>query len=100
MNEILRKFAPNNIAGGPKNAPCNVRIIKGKVYWLSSMAIDNLGFYRNYNDSLRPIKGNTTSNRSAIIGYYTTGNTSMAQSAPTKKIELSTNVPRVLFITG
>lgn len=47
MNEILKQFTPNNIAGCPKNAPCNVRIIKGKVYWLSSMAIGNPAFYRN-----------------------------------------------------
>ena len=90
---------------GPKNAPCNVQIEKGKVYWLSSLSIHPtsktiLIFHRNGTDSLMAIKGNTTSNQLPIIGYYTTGNTSMAQSAPTNKIELSTNMPRVLFITG
>ena len=90
---------------GPKNAPCNVQIEKGKVYWLSSLSIHPtsntlLIFHRNGTDSLMAIKGNTTSNQLPIIGYYTTGNTSMAKSAPTNKKELSANVPRVLFITG
>lgn len=100
MNEIIKQFTPNNIAGCPKNAPCNVRIIKGKVHWLSSMAIGTLLFYRNNNDSLRPIKGNTAPNQSAIIGYHTTGNTSMAQSVPTNKVDLVTAVPRVIFIVA
>ena len=91
---------------GPKNAPCNVQIEKGKVYWLSSLSITSttlstsLIFHRNGVDSLMPIKGNTTSDQSSIIGYYTTGNTRMAQSAPTNKVDLVTNVPRVMFITG
>lgn len=85
---------------GAKITPCSVRITKGRVYWLSSMVIGTPAFYRNYNDSLRPIKGNTTSNQSAIIGYYTTGNTSMAQSAPTNKVDLVTALPRVMFVVA
>lgn len=86
-------------AVGAKNAPCNVQIIKGKVYWLSSMIIGTPAFFRNATDSLMPIKGTTTSNQSAVIGYYTTGNTSMAQSAPTNKVDLVSPVPRVMFVT-
>ena len=86
-------------AVGSKNAPCNVQIIKGKVYWLSSMVIGSPAFYRNATDSLMPIKGTQVSNQSAIIGYYTTGNTSMAQSAPTNKQDLLLAVPRVMFVT-
>lgn len=84
---------------GAKNAPCNVQIIKGKVYWLSSLVIGSPAFYRNYNDSLKPIKGNTASNQGTIIGYYTTGNTSIAQSAPTNKVDLISPLPRVMFVT-
>ena len=92
-------------ATGAKNAPCNVQIEKGKVYWLSSLSINPntsgvLVFPRNGPDSLRPIKGNTTSDQLSIIGYYTTGNTRMAQSVPTNKVDLVTIVPRVMFITG
>ena len=85
---------------GAKNAPCNVQITKGKVYWLSSMAIGSPAFYRNDNDSLRPIKGNTAPSQGAIIGYYTTGNTSMAQSAPANKVDLVSPVPRVMFVVA
>ena len=85
---------------GAKSAPCNVQITKGRVYWLSSMVIGTPTFYRNAPDSLMPIKGNTTSSQSAIIGYYTTGNTSMAQSAPTNKVDLAIGVPRVIFIVA
>ncbi len=89
---------------GPKNAPCNVQIEKGKVYWLSSLSISPtsnlLIFHRNGADSLFPIKGATTALQATVIGYYTENNTSMAQSAPKNKIELSTSMPRVLFITG
>lgn len=85
---------------GAKSAPCNVQIIKGRVYWLSSMVVGTPAFYRNNNDSLRPIKGNTALNQSAIIGYHTTGNTSMAQSVPTNKVDLVTAVPRVIFIVA
>ena len=88
------------ISVGAKSAPCNVQITKGMVYWLSSMVIGTPAFYRNFSDSLRPIKGNTASNQSAIIGYYTTGNTSMAQSAPTNKVDLATSVPRVVFVVA
>lgn len=85
---------------GAKSAPCNVQITKGMVYWLSSMVIGTPAFYRNYNDSLRPIKGNTAANHATIIGYYTTGNSSMAQSAPTNKIDLGNAAPRVMFIVA
>lgn len=85
---------------GAKNAPCNVQITKGKVYWLSSLPIGATGFYRNTTDTLFAIKGNALANQSAVIGYYTTGNTSMMQSAPTNKVDLVNPVPRVLFITG
>lgn len=85
---------------GAKSAPCNVQITKSRVYWLSSMVIGTPTFYRNAPDSLMPIKGNTTSNQSAIIGYYTTGNTSMAQSAPTNKVDSAISVPRVVFIVA
>lgn len=84
---------------GAKNAPCSVQITKGKVYWLSSMALGSPAFYRNATDSLMPIKDTSTSNQGAIIGYYTTGNTSMAQSAPTNKVDLISPVPRVMFVT-
>ena len=96
-------FTSNNIdcgTTGAKSAPCNVQITKGRVYWLSSMVIGTPTFYRNAPDSLMPIKGNTTSSQSAIIGYYTTGNTSMAQSAPTNKVDLAIGVPRVIFIVA
>lgn len=85
---------------GAKNAPCNVQITKGKVYWLSSLPIGAPAFHRNTTDSLFPIKGSTSASSMAIIGYYTTGNTGMAQSAPTNKLDISTNAPRVLFITS
>ena len=87
-------------ATGAKNAPCSVQITKGKVYWLSSLSIGSLSFYRNAPDSLFAIKGATAAAQSAIIGYYTTGNTNMAQSAPTSKIDVSTYVPRVMFIVA
>lgn len=96
-------FTSNNIdcgTAGAKSAPCNVQITKGRVYWLSSMVIGTPAFYRNAADSLMPIKGNTTSSQSAIIGYYTAGNTSMAQSAPTNKVDLAIAVPRVMFIVA
>lgn len=90
------------VAVGPKNAPCNVQIKKGKVYWLSSLSIGSSQptLHRVNSSTLFPIKGTATASESAIIGYYTMGNTSMAQSAPTNKIDLFTNAPRVLFITG
>ena len=86
-------------AAGAKNAPCNVQIKKGKVYWLSSLSIGTPAFHRNNTDSLFPIKGSSAATQAPIIGYYTTGNTSMAQSAPTKKIDLSI-VPRVMFVVA
>ena len=87
---------------GVKNAPCNVQITKGKVYWLSSLSIGSSQptFPGIEPSTLFRIKGATTAAQSALIGYYTASNTSMAQSAPTNKIDLFTNVPRVLFITG
>ena len=85
---------------GAKNATCNVQIRKGKVYWLSSMVIGSPAFYSNYSDSLKPIKGNKLAFQPPIIGYYTFDNSSIAQSYPTNKFDLTTKVPRVLFITG
>ena len=87
-------------ATGAKNAPCNVQIKKGKVYWLSTLSKGTAMFHRNSVDSLFPIKGTTKANQSSIIGYYTTNNTSMAQSAPIYKADLEGEAPRVLFITG
>ena len=86
---------------GAKNAPCNVRITKGKVYWLSSMVIGSPApaFTHNYND-LKPIKGSAAANHPATIGYCTTNNTSMTQSAPTNKMDFSGTFPRVMFIVA
>ena len=85
---------------GAKNATCNVQITKGNVYWLSSMVTGTPAFHRNSSDFLRPIKGNIAATQAQIIGYFTAGNTSMVQSAPTNKIDLSCIAPRVTFITG
>lgn len=85
---------------GIKNAPCNVQITKGKVYWLSSLPIGTLNFSRNNTDSLFAIKGVVSANYSSVTGYYTTGNTFMTQSAPTNKLDIVSSAPRVLFITG
>ena len=84
---------------GAKNAPCNVQITKGKVYWLSSLPIGTPAFQRNNTDSLFPIKGSSVASQSPIIGYYTTGNTSMVQSVPTKKLD-SSSAPRVMFVVA
>ena len=98
-------FTSNPIAcsaTGAKNAPCNVQITKGKVYWLSSLPIGTPApnFHRNNIDSLFAIKGSTSAAQSAIVGYYTTGNTNMTQSTPTNKLDINGSMPRVLFITG
>lgn len=85
---------------GAKNAPCNVQITKGKVYWLSALPRGSTSFHRNNVDSLFPIKGTTTAIQSSIIGYYTAGNTFMTQSAPTNKADINGFAPRVLFITS
>ena len=87
-------------AVGAKNASCNVRITKGNVYWLSSMATGSPSLSSNNSDFLRPIKGAISANKTSIIGYYTTGNTSMAQSAPTNKLDLTGVTPRVMFIVA
>ena len=86
-------------ATGAKNASCNVQIKKGRVYWLSSLSIGTLNFHRNATDSLFPIKGSASANSMATIGYYTTGNTNMTQSAPTSKADITSPAPRVLFVT-
>lgn len=103
-NDIANPLFTSNPIGcsttGTKNAPCNVQITKGKVYWLSSLSIGTPAFHRNATDSLMPIKGTTTSNQSAVIGYYTTGNTSMAKSVPTNKLDLVVAAPRVMFIVA
>ena len=85
---------------GTKNAPCNVRIVKGKVYWLSSLSIGTPGFQRNASDRLFSIKGNTSANTATPFGYYTTGNTSMTQSVPTNKMDIITFAPRVMFVVA
>lgn len=85
---------------GDKNASCNVQIVKGKVYWLSILPIGTLSFYRNNQDSLFPIKGSSSAGAMAPNGYYTTNNTSMAQSAPTSKLDNYGSLPRVMFIVA
>ena len=84
---------------GIKNASCNVQIVKGNVYWLSILSIGTLTFYRNTQDSLFPIKGSTSANSMAAIGYHTINNTSMTQSAPTSKLDTYGSLPRVMFAT-
>ena len=84
---------------GVKNASCNVQIVKGKVYWLSVLPIGSLSFYRYSQDSLFSIKGSLYANPMFPVGYYTTNNTSMAQSAPTSKLGNNGNLPRVMFVT-
>lgn len=84
---------------GAKNAPCNVQIVKGKVYWLSSLSIGTPNFQRIGADTLFSFKGSTTANTTSPNGYYTINNTSMAQSAPTSKMDNGV-APRVMFITG
>ena len=103
-NDLSNKlFTSGSIAcstTGAKNAPCSVQITKGRVYWLSSLTIGTPAFHRNSTDSLFPIKGTVTAAQSAIIGYYTPGNTSMTQSAPTNKLDVATAVPRVMFVVA
>ena len=99
-NPLFTSNPINCSTTGAKNAPCNVQITKGKVYWLSSLSIGALSFYRNATDSLFPIKGNKTASQLAIIGYYTIGNTNMTQSAPTGKLDISTIAPRVMFVVA
>ena len=99
-NPLFTSSARDCSTTGAKNTPCNVRIVKGKVYWLSSMIIGTPSFQRNNTDSLFSIKGSTAANTASPFGYYTAGNTFMAESAPTNKIGLSANVPRVLFIVA
>ena len=84
---------------GIKNTSCNVQIVKGKVYWLSILPIGTLAFYRNTQDSLFPIKGSTSASDMAPLGYCTTNNTSMTQSAPTSKLYIYGSLPRVMFAT-
>ena len=84
---------------GIKNASCNVQIVKGKVYWLSILPIGSLAFYRNAQDSLFAIKGSTSGSLLVPLGYHTTNNTSMAQSAPTSKLDSYGSLPRVMFAT-
>ena len=95
-------FTSNPIScstSGIKNASCNVQITKGKVYWLSALPIGSPAFYRNAQDSLFAIKGSTSAYDIAPIGYYTTNNTSMTQSAPTSKLDKYGSLPRVMFAT-
>ena len=102
-NDVSNPLFTSNSIGcsisGVKNAPCNVQITKGMVYWLSALSVGTPAFYCYKTDSLFPIKGSPTAIQSPIIGYYTTGNTSMVQSAPTKKLDLSI-APRVMFVVA
>ena len=96
-------FTSNPIScstAGAKNAPCNVRIVEGKVYWLSSLSIGAPGLHRDTPDKLFSIKGSTSATTPTPFGYYTTGNTSMTQSVPTNKMDVSTLAPRVLFVVA
>lgn len=77
-----------------------MQIIKGKVYWLSSLSIGTPSFHRHNLNTLFVFKGSTSATRQATIGYYTIDNTSMTQSTPTSKRDIITNAPRVLFVTG
>lgn len=86
---------------GAKNASCNVQIKKGKIYWLSSLSIGTPSFYRTTTSTLFSIKGSTSADSTMTVGYSTSGNTSMAQSVPTNKVDaLVGSAPRVVFITG
>ena len=85
---------------GAKNASCKVQIKKGKVYWLSSLSIGGSPSFYCTPGSLFSIKGCTSTTTTAPIGYSTSGNTSMAQSVPTNKADVSAGAPRVLFITS
>ena len=103
-NDIANPLFTSNpiscAAAGTKNAPCNVRIVKGKVYWLSSLSIGTPSFQRNTSDRLFSIKGNTSASTATPFGYYTTGNTSMTQSVPTNKMDIITFAPRVMFVVA
>ena len=99
-NPLFTSSALDCSTVGTKNAPCNVSITKGKVYWLSSMVIGTPTFNRNLSDSLKPIKGVTSASSGSIIGFYTTGNTEIAKSAPTSKFDFSGSAPRVMFVVA
>lgn len=99
-NPLFTSSSIDCSTAGAKNASCNVQITKGKVYWLSSMVIGSPAFSSNNRDFLRPIKGAVSAIQAQIIGYYTNGNTSMAQSAPTNKFDWNGGTPRVLFIVA
>ena len=86
---------------GAKNASCNVQIKKGKIYWLSSLSIGTPSFYRTTTSTLFSIKGSTSADSMMTVGYSTSGNTSMAKSVPTNKVDaLVGSAPRVVFITS
>ena len=99
-NPLFTSSALGCSATGTKNAPCNVSITKGKVYWLSSMTIVGASFWRNATDSLKPIKGSASASSNPVIGFYTIGNTEMAKSAPTSKFDFSGSAPRVMFVVA
>ena len=58
---------------GAKNAPCNIQITKGKVYWLSSLSIGTPSFYRTTTSTLFSIKGSTSADSIMTVGYSTSG---------------------------
>ena len=99
-NPLFTSSALGCSTTGTKNAPCNVSITKGRVYWLSSMTIVGASFLRNGTDSLKPIKGSTSATSNSVIGFYTSGNTEMAKSAPTSKFYLNGHAPRVMFVVA
>ena len=98
-NPLFTSNPINCSTTGVKNAPCNVQITKGKVYWLSALPIGATSFSCNTLDSLPLLKGSATATQTASIGYCTTNNARMAQSAPANKVDASA-APRVMFITG
>ena len=98
-NPLFTSNPINCSTTGVKNAPCNVQITKGKVYWLSALPIGATSFSCNTLDSLPLLKGSATATQTASIGYCTTNNARMAQSAPANKVDVSA-VPRVMFVVA
>ena len=82
---------------GAKTAPCNIAIQKGKVYWLSSLAIGTPVFYRSYSDSSQSIKGSTTVGTPNTIGYAIANMTTMPVTPPANKVDRNNAFPRVAF---
>ena len=96
-NALFISDAISCATAGAKTAQCNVAIQKGKVYWLSSLVIGTPTFYRNYSDSMQPIKGSTTAGVRNTIGYAIANMTTMSATPPANKVDHSNAVPRVAF---